>query len=422
MKTLFGSLCVLALFSLSFSAFATEPYWNQFRGPNSDNRSASTGIATSWSEGGPKLLWKAEAMGSGWSTVSIYGDKLFTMGDFNTDGGVYCYVIAVNRKTGDEIWKTRIGRGGTVARDRYSGPLGTPATDGESVFALSQMSDFVALNFNDGSIRWRMNTADDLGAVRMAGWGFSMSPILDGDKVLLPVGGEGGTLAAFNKSDGALLWRTDWITDRAAYTSAVPVVIEGVRQYMLLTGERLVGVSTEGEFLWGAHFPGSRAVCSDPVIVGDVMMASCAYNVGAYFYRISKEGDSFRAVYFHGPDLTLQSHHGGIVAVGDYFYLLTGGRNRDLACVRAATGEVVWRHPAVDSQGSLTYVDGMLILRSEGDGGTIALVEATPQGYRERGRFYQPHRGNRSAWAYPVVFDNTLFIRDDNVLLAFDLN
>ena len=423
MKHLFCVLCVLALFSHSsfnLAALAAEPYWNQFRGPNSDNHSASTGIAKSWSAEGPNVLWTAQNLGRGYSSISIYGDRIFTMGDFNIDGAWHNYVIAINRANGEELWRTRTGRGGDGGGNHPS-PLSTPATDGESVFVMSQFGDFVALNAANGAIRWRKNMPSEYGAVRMASWGFSMSPIIDGDKVLLPIGGEGGTLAAFSK-DGELLWRTYWITDRVAYTSVVPVEIEGVRQYMLLTGQRLVGVSTEGEFLWGANFPGSRATCSDPVISGNVIMASQAYTVGAYFYRISRSGDRFSLDYFHGPDTTLQSHHGGMVAVGDYIYLLTSGR--DLACVRAATGEVVWRHRSVGTQGSLTYVDGMLILRSERDGATIALVEATPEGYRERGRFDQPYRsdGSRSAWAYPVVFDNRLYIRDDNVLICFDLN
>jgi len=147
-------------------------------------------------------------------------------------------------------------------------------------------------------------------------------------------------------------------------------------------------------------------------------MASCHYQVGAYFYRISREGGRFSSTVFREADLSLISHHGGIVAVGDHFYLLT---NSELACVDGRTGEAVWRNRSV-GKGSITYVDGMLIVRSEGNDGTIALVEATPEGYRERGRFDQPDRSDRRSWAYPVVFGNRLYIRDQNVLLVYDLN
>ena len=206
--------------------------------------------------------------------------------------------------------------------------------------------------------------------------------------------------------------------DAAAHTSAVPVVIDGVRQYMLLTGERLVGVSTDGKFLWGANFPGRTAVCSDPVLCGDVIMASCAYNVGAYFYRLEKEGENLKTTNFSGPDQALASHHGGIVTVGDHFYLLT---NNNLSCVNAKTGETVWQNRSV-GKGSLTYVDGVLILRSEGGDGTIAMVEAVSTGYKELGKFDQPDRSNKQAWAYPVVVDKKLYIRDQGMLFCYDLN
>ena len=413
MKHLVCSLCILALFS--FAALAQEPNWNQWRGPKSNNHSASTGIAKSWPAEGPKLLWKTEGLGdqnSGFSSVTFSNDKIFTLGDIENQA----YLFMLDRTTGREVRRTHIGRGGDGG-GRHVGTLSTPANDGETVFAMTQFGEFVAVNANNGEIRWKKNTVDEFGAGKMSQWGYSMSPIIDGDKILLPIGGEGGSLAAFSKS-GNLLWRTDWLQDPVAHTSAVPVVIDGVRQYMLLTGQRLVGVSTDGKFLWGSNFPGQTAVCSDPVLCGDVIMASCHYNVGAYFYRLGKEGERLMTTNFRGPDLDLASHHGGIVAVGDYFYLLT---NRELACVNAKTSETVWQNRSV-GKGSMTYVDGMLILRSEGGDGTIAMVEASPEGYKEFGRFDQPDRSGRQAWAYPVVVDKRLYIRDQGVLLCYDLN
>jgi outer membrane protein assembly factor BamB len=255
--------------------------------------------------------------------------------------------------------------------------------------------------------------------VGRGGWAFSPSPILDGDKVMLQIGGSGGTLAAFDKS-GKLLWRTDWLQDAASYTSAVPVEIGGVRQYMLLTGQRLVGISTDGKFLWGANFPGETAVCSDPVLCGDVVMASCSYNVGAYFYRVTKEGDKFKDVSSFNEEgiKTLQSHHGGIVAVGDHFYFMTN--DGGLACVEAKTGKTVWNERKV-GKGSVTFVDGVLICRNERGDGTITMVEATPSGYKELGKFDQPERSDKNSWTYPVVVEKKLYLRDQNVLFCYDL-
>jgi outer membrane protein assembly factor BamB len=431
MKHFVCALCVFAW--VSFAVLAQDPNWNQFRGPNSNNHSASTGLATSWGEGGPKELWRVSTLGLGYANICFFGDKMFTMGDFDNQ----CYAIAMD-KTGQEIWKVHIGRGGDSGMN-FIGPFSTPACDGETVYVLSQHGDFAALDVKDGKERWKKNIINEHGADKMAMWGYSMSPILDGDKILLPLGGNAGTLAAFDKT-GKILWRTDWVTDKAAYTTIVPAEIGGVRQYLLLTGGNLFGVSTDGKKLWGAEFPGRTAVCSDPVVSGDVILAGCAYNVGAYSYRVTKDGDAFKVDRFSGPkgknkdgeDVDLQSHHGGMVAVGEHFYFLT---NSSLVCIEAKSGNVVWENAAV-GKGSLSFADGKLFLRHEGAGGgrrggggggggsngTIAMVEATPTGYKELGRFAQPDRSNVNSWTYPTIVDKKMYIRDQGLLLCYPLD
>jgi outer membrane protein assembly factor BamB len=418
MKHLVCSLCFLALFS--FAAIAQESNWNQFRGPHHNNHSATTGMAKSWGEGGPKLLWQIDTLGIGYSNISFFGDMMFTLGDV----GEQCFVFALDRKTGKEIWKQPLGKSGTgtgaggrQAANNSVGPLGTPACDGETVYTYSQYGDFAAFNMKDGKERWRKDIVNELGGNIMANWGISPSPILDGDKILLPMGGDGGTLGTFDKT-GKLLWRTTEIKEAMAYTSAVPVEIGGVRQYMLLTGTNIYGISpTDGKVLWKTEFPGRVAVCSDPVLCGDVVMAGCGYNVGAGFYRVAKEGDSFKASQIHF-DASLISHHGGIVAVGDHFYLLSD--RKGLTCVEAKTGNIVWENRSV-GKGSLTFVDGKLICRSESGDGTIALVEASPAGYKELGKFNQPNRSSKNSWTYPVIVDGKMCIRDQGLLLCYDL-
>jgi len=422
MKHVVCLFCAFVLFNCVTSA--QEPNWNQWRGPNSTNHAFSTDIAKSWSAEGPKFLWKIDSLGIGYSNLSFFGDVMFTMGDV----GDQCWAFALDRSTGKQIWRssTPIGKAGSGhGGGRQSvGPLGTPACDGENVYVLGQYGDFVAFSMKDGKEQWRKNIVDNLNGSKMSGWGFSQSPILDSDKILLPIGGDEGTLGAFDKS-GKLLWRSTAIKDPVGYTSVVLAEIGGVRQYVLLTGQSLVGISpADGKILWKATFPGQTAVCSDPGLCGDRIIASGSYDVGAYFYHITNEGNNFKASAFNEARQDLQSHHGGIVAVGDHFYLLTGGRGGPrpgLACVEANTGTIVWTNPSV-GKGSLVYVDGKLILRSESGDGTIAMVEATPEGYKELGRFNQPDRSDKSSWTYPVVVDKKLYIRDQNVLLCYDLN
>jgi outer membrane protein assembly factor BamB len=315
-----------------------------------------------------------------------------------------------------------VGKSGSVSRDQFGrGPLSTPACDGDAVYVLGQHGDFVAFDVKDGKERWRKNIVAELDAKRMNNtWSFSMSPMLDGDKIVFPVGGGGGTLVAFDKS-GKLLWRTDWIKDDAAFTSAVPVTIEGVRQYVVLTGKSIFGVSTDGKQLWQAECPGGMAVCTDPTLCGDVVMTSCDYGVGAFFYRITQEGDGFKEVSSFHADKEFQCQHGGIVAVGDHYYFLT---NRAMFCVEAKTGKVVWQDRSI-GKGAVLYADGKLYLRAGPNGGgdgTMAMIEATPTGYKELGRFDQPERSEKQTWTYPVIVDKKMYIRDQGLLLCYALD
>jgi len=391
-----------------FVSFAYGQDWNQWKGPQSDNHSLCTGLIDRIPEGGPKLLWKADTLGAGYSNLCFSGDRIFTLGDF----GDQCFAMALDRETGKEIWKKPVGKSG----GNRPGPRCTPACDGQTVYVMGQFADFVAFDVKDGKERWRHNAEQEFGGKVMSIWNFAMSPLLDGDKIVIPIGGDGGTLAAFDKS-GKLLWRSSELKDAAAYTSAVPVEIGGVRQYLLLTDKSIVGISpADGKILWGAGFPGKTAVCSDPVLCGDVVMAACSYNVGAVFYRVSKEGNGFKAFDFNG-DAKLQSHHGGIIVVGDHFYFLS---NSQMTCVEAKSGKVVWEDRSV-GKGSVAFADGKLFLRSEAGAGTVAMIEATPTGYKELGRFDQPDRSSLNSWTYPLIVDGKLFLRDQGVLLCYDI-
>ncbi len=390
--------------------FAAEPEWNQFRGPNHDNKSTSIGLLKSWPKEGPKLLWKVDNLGEGYSGLSFFGDKIFTMGDI----GDHCVAMALDKSNGKSAWTSQVGPSGAVGR--YIGPRSTPAVDGKKVFAYSQFGDFVCFDAESGKELWGGDVVTEFGGRYMNNWGFASSPIFDGDNVILPVGGEKGTVIAFDKN-GARKWRSKELTDDAPYSSAVPATIDGVKQLLLLSVSGVVGIdSATGKILWKGTRPGDRAVCSDPVNLGNIVFVSSAYNIGSHGFQIVKDGDQFRAEKIY-EDPQLQNHHGGLILVGDHVYFTT---NRELVCLEIKTGKVAWKNRCV-GKGSLTFADGNLIVRAEGGDGTIVLVEANPSEYREKGRFDQPSRSDKNSWTYPVVVDGKLYIRDQNLLLCYEL-
>lgn len=388
-----------------------EETWNQFRGTNRVGHSAAIGILKSWPEGGPKLLGRVDNIGAGYSNFSFWGDGrnglMFSMGDIE---GKSC-VFALAQKDGKMVWKTVVGSDG--GGGGYQGPRCTPPTNGKLVAALNQHGDILVVQAANGNEVWRRNLKRDFGGDMMSGWGYSESPLLLGNLLVLVPGGSNGAVLALDFATGREVWRCTELTDKAAYTSVVPSTIDGKKVLLVLTGESLAAVSPEnGKLLWKAPFPGRTAVCSDPVTIGDTVFAACAYGVGGVGYKAT--ANSVEQTFANNR---LESHHGGMVAVGEYVYFLT---NRELECLDPKSGETLWTDRSV-GKGSITYVDGHLVVRSEGKSGTVALVEANPKGYVEKGRFDQPDRSEKNSWTHPTVVGDRLYLRDQNVLFVYQV-
>ena len=418
---------LLTLFACFFVSYLSAAEWNQWRGPDHDGISKETGLLKSWPQDGPRLLWRQENIGLGYSNFSFSGGKIYSMGDFGDD----CCLYALDEKTGKGIWRIKVGKAGASQGNGFPGSRCTPATDGKLVFALGQFGDFVCADAETGKEYWRCNVERDLGGHVMLNkgdtgihWNFSMSPILDGDRIVMPIGGKAGTVVAWEKSKKGpkIIWRSRELTDAAPYTSVVPMDFGGVPQYLVFTDKRLAGLDAKtGKVLWQADRPGNVAVCSDPVYWMDgentcYIIVSSAYGVGAHGFKVTTSDGKFSAERIYA-DSKLENHHGGIVQVDGHFYFLT---QRECVCVDPKTGKTLWNHRSV-GKGSVSAADGRLILRAEKGDGEIALVEPSPDGYKEISRFAQPDRTDKNSWVYPTVYGGRLYIRDQGLLLCYEV-
>lgn len=384
--------------------------WNQWRGPKRDGLSPDTGLLKEWPASGPELAWKATGLGEGFSSVSFAGNRIFTMGDT----GGECCLIALDL-AGKKLWAAPVGKPG--GGGGYPGPRCTPATDGTLVFGLGQHGDLACASAADGKIVWKKNLASDFGGRMMSGWGYSESPLLDGNHLVCMPGGSRGTVLALNKATGTPVWQSKELTDAAPYTSVVPVDFGGVRQYVVFTDQSVAGLAAaNGQILWKAPRPGKTAVITTPIFKDGYLFVSSAYNVGHNGFRVSASGGKFQCEeIYSGRDM--ENHHGGLILVGDHVY---GMDNRAMKCIELKTGKVLWQNRAV-GKGSIAYADGHFVIRSEKGPGTIALVEASPEAYKEKGRFDQPDRSDKNSWPHPVIFGGKLYIRDQDVLLCYNV-
>ena len=405
---------LIAAFTVAaIAASASADDWPQWRGPERTGKSKETGLLKSWPTGGPKQVWKTTGLGGGYVTPSVARGRIFGSGYRGSDE----FVWALGETDGKEIWSVKTS--GAERNIGYpEGPRSTPTIDGDSLYTLSAGGVFTCLSTADGKQRWRKDFKNDFGGRMMSGWGFSESPLVDGDKVICTPGGTKGTIVALNKNTGAVLWQTSDFTDRAAYASIIAAEIGGIRQYVQLTDRNVIGVSAnDGRVAWRTPRSGQTAVIPTPIYHDNHVFVTSGYGAGCNLFQITSDSGAFKATQVYA-NKDMVNHHGGVVLVGDHLY--GHSDSRGWVCMEFKTGKVVWTSRGV-GKGAVSFADGMLYTRSEGRAGTVALVEATPTGYKEHGRFDQSDRSNKNSWPHPVIANGKLYLRDQDVLLCYDI-
>jgi len=397
------ALLSLALGLVGQAMAQTGAVWPQWRGPNRDGISKETGLLKQWPADGPPLVWKATGAGSGYSSFSISDGKLYTMGL----RGDREFVIAFDVATGKESWAT--AHGSAFRNDRGNGPRGTPTVDGDRVYALGGNGDLSALDARTGKIVWSKNVLAEFGGSNIQ-WGISESPLVLGNKVLVNPGGPGASIVALNKANGSLIWKSQ--SDGAGYSSGVPVEVNGATQVVFFTKERAVGLDAkDGRLLWDYSRPSNNiANVATPVVRANRVFISSDYGTGGGVVEI-KPDNKAQELWFSKD---MRNHHSSSVLIGDYLY---GFSSSILTAIKFDTGEIAWRDRSV-GKGSLVYADGNLYCLSEK--GVVGLVEATPTGYKEKGRFRIP-QGDLETWTHPVVAGGRLYLRDQDTIYAFDV-
>jgi outer membrane protein assembly factor BamB len=384
--------------------------WPQWRGPDRTDVSKETGLLKAWPEGGPKRIWLHENAGNGYSGPAIVGGKLFTLG--TRDGNEILLILDAN--TGKELQAVKLGP--VLANDWGDGPRGTPTVDGDRVYALSGPGNLVCMQVADGRVIWQV-TMQSLGG-RLPNWGYTESVTVDGNKVLCTPGGARGAIAALDKLTGRVIWQSKEFTARAHYSSIVPARINGVAQYVQRTETSVVGIqATDGRLLWETSFPGRTAVIPTPIVRDNEVYVTAGYGAGCKKVRIGP-GNTVTTVY---ENKVMKNHHGGVVLIGDYLY---GHGDPGWVCQDFNTGEAVWMHRGF-GKGAVGAADGMLYAVEERSG-TVVLVEASPTGWKESGRFtLEPQTKIRSSrgriWTHPVVSHGKLYLRDQDLIYCYDV-
>jgi hypothetical protein len=412
--------------------------WPQWRGPNRDGVSKETGLLKSWPKEGPKLLWTYKNAGVGYSCPAVVGDRLYTMG--GRDGSEYLFSLDIkDAKAIQELWAVKIGPTFTFDDNHWgAGPRATPTVDGSLVYALGGQGELVCVT-TDGKEQWRKSMPKDLngqvnpegGGPEDIGWGYTWSPLVDGEQLICTPGGPDGTVAALDKKTGKVLWRSKEYTQQCSYASPMLAEVGGIRHYVILTYDGATGVSTSGAVLW--HYPKkpkyNEVLMATPVVRGDLVFITGLKSAGCDLIKLTpKDGKIDAKRIYANKDVT--TGQGGVVLYGEHLYGYSVGPG--WVCVDFKTGKLLWNEKdTLRSSGTLMAAEGNLYILAEDygtDGGPVVLIEASPDGWKENGRFGLPEKTkvlNRKEqqagklWTPPVIANGKLYLRDQELIFCY---
>jgi outer membrane protein assembly factor BamB len=405
------------LLTLGTTLFAAD--WKTWLGPNRDGKSPETGLLKSWPEAGPKVAWRTAGLGEGYSTMAVVGDRIYTQGQ-DQNGQ---FVVSLDATNGKQVWKTPMG--GVYRSGQGSGPRGMPQIDGNRLYALGSDGSLVCLETGTGKKVWGLSYIEKFHSTNPQ-WGFSESPLVDGDRLVINPGGAGAGIVALNKATGDVIWKAQ--DDLANYSSVLPIDFGGLHIYTVVTASGAVAVDgKDGSLLW--RYPkvnGNRINVATPVYADGYVFYSAGYGTGGGLMKLSAEGGKVTAteVYFTRE---MQNHYTTSVKVGDHLYGFSGNSSpTSLVAMEFMTGKVAWERNSSAERGNCILADGLLYC--QGESGRFALIDPSPSGYKEISQI-DFHRNNApmtwvpngNMWAYPTIANGKLYVRDQDLLIAFDI-
>ena len=386
--------------------------WPHWGGPNRNFMIDSTGLADSWPEAGPLELWRRD-LGEGYSAILVEDGVLYT--HYRT--GDQEIVVALDAVSGDTSWEYSYeapAEGWTF--ERGAGPHATPSLLGGRLFTVGSTGKLHCLRSADGGVVWSHDLMEDYDA-SFRHRGYSSSPIVHDDAVLLPVGGEGRMVIAFRQEDGSVLWQAG--DDDNSYSSPILIELEGRYQLVVFGANEIAGLDTAtGTPMW-SHPHATRGAfnISTPLwsAADGLLFFSSAYDGGGRVLQLTARGAETEAeeLWFSNQ---MRVHFGTAIRIDDAIYASSGDFGpAPLTAVDMHTGEILWRDRAF-AKSSVLYADDKLIVLDED--GALGLVKVDREGLEvlSRAQIF-----SSLSWTVPTLVGSTLYLRNREEIVALDL-
>lgn len=375
--------------------------WPQWRGPKRNGISEEKDFRIQWPKEGPHRLWTAK-VGIGFSSVSVVGGKLYTMGNVTDVDHVMCLEVA----TGKLLWDYKYPCA-AVDPNGYHGPRCTPTVDGERVFTVSRRGHVLCLNAATGALVWTKNLVTDFGG-GIPVWGFAGSPLVEGELLILETSAAARSVAALDKKTGRVVWANGNFA--AGYSSPVAFPLARDRAVAVFSAGGLTGrAASNGRILWHYNWRTTYEVnAATPIVFEDKIFISSGYNSGCALLQMT--ADTIKPVW---SNKNMKNHMNSCVLWQGHLYGFDEGQ---LCCLDVITGAVKWTNPSY-GKGSLMLADAILILY--GERGRLGLAEASPAGFRELASAQV--LGGNNTWAAPVLANGRIYCRSQADLVCLDV-
>lgn len=401
MRHSFFSLMLISLaVVLCLSVAAAD--WPQFLGPTANSLAPDTGLNKNWRQQPPPELWRVALSDNGYAGPSVAEGKVFIIDHRGSDD----VVRALDLQTGRQVWEYAYP---DTNKPNYGFARSTPVFSEGMLYVYSRLGLLTCLNAGTGQAQWSKDLGREFGA-RRPKWDFAISPLVEGDRLVIVTGSDRGNVIVLNKRNGSTVW-VGGTDDIAGYATPVAAEILGRQQYVIFGGATVFGVDREsGKALWSFPWPTRHDVnAAVPVVQGNFVFISSGYGTGCCLIEITPQG-----VREHWRNTHLVAHFNSPIYYKGYLWGI--GDPGNLVCIGPQSGQLMWKQGGF-GKGGLIIADDVIIALG-GDSGDLVMVAADSARYQELGRL-RPLGGK--SWTAPILADGKLIIRNEKEMVCLGL-
>lgn len=423
----FRPLRLAALLCLLFAMPSHANDWPGFQGPNRDGTLPQAEILTDWPDSGPKVLWTQD-VAPGFGGAAIVGDAVYLLDRNGIKGDT---LRSIHLHTGKENWAIDYDAPGRLS---YDGARSTPTIEhtstGRRAFTVGPLGHITCFDLVEAKILWQKHM-DDFGADPPK-WGWSQSPLVMDDLVIVQPMAEDAGLVALNQTTGEVAWQSKSI-GKEGYASPRLIKLADTNQLVTFTSTQVTGLSPKtGNILWTYNnIPVKRAIPTPATLGNNQLFITAGYDAGSALIEITKQGDAFSVKELMRDDMHGGQVHSALPVAGHFFVNLNTNENlrqrgkdaQGLGCFDAA-GKLLWKsdnQPDINRGGIISLNNFLLTLG--GEDGTLRLIEAKPTGYSERASFkvFSADQKRNMIWGPMAFADGLLLVRSQSQLKCLDL-